>query len=376
MQWIGKIWLEASTMNPRLFLVSDLFDYLSHMQSLQSIFSRRFNSWQRTTAIMGFCLASLAPSLAQDCPGLTVEGLWLDPFNPSLVHVICQNTNFQEIYSYPSWHILDDEGNLLGTEEVMYFGIADFSHHVIDLALPWSDDPATVPVQIELWVGFDDELMCSYEMDFVPRELEWTGTGDGGCFPMVCSAFGYFDAEGVEVEVELLDEADNLIWSAEWLTGPANNFSSQSDSMCLSQNECFRFNVSVGTSDYFTLQWEDAIYPYGFSHWSHTFISNSNVLDTTFTLDLYGGDCGINGVFNPMGLKAVIYPNPIRLGDQFSIILPSEKPLIDGWLSNSVGQEVMRISSGQLTFDSPNAPGIYWLHDRNHISVPLIVIAN
>ncbi|MDB4493837.1 hypothetical protein N9233_01445 [Flavobacteriales bacterium] len=330
--------------------------------------------WQLIAAIAFFLFAYL-PAQSQDCPGLSVEGLWLDPFNASLVHVLCQNTNFDEIYSYPSWHILDDSGTLMGTEEVMYFGIADWSHHVIELINPWPDEPVSVPVELELWVGFDEALMCSYQMEFVPREWEWTGTGNQGCLPVVCTVFGYAGGEGVEVGLELLNGSQNVLLNADWSTEASNNFWVQSDSMCLSQFECFTLDVSANTADYLTVSLSDGSHSSWLQHWTQTLDASSASLDTTFTLDLYGGDCDASGLEGSnLNLSGVtIYPNPVRSNETVYIRDGHSDLDLQISLLNALGQEVRRIPLGSSSFEAPAIPGLYWVMRQQKTALPLLI---
>ncbi len=315
------------------------------------------------------------PAQSQDCPGLLVEGLWLDPFNSSLVHVLCRNTDFEEIYSYPSWHMLDESGILLGAEEVMYFGIADWSHHVIELINPWQDDPASMPVFLELWVGFDDTLMCSYPLEFVPRELEWTGTGDEGCFPVFCTVFGYVEGAGVEVELDLLDGSENVLFNADWSTEASNNFWIQSDSLCLSQFECMTLDVSAGSADYLTVSLSDASHSSWLQHWSHTLDASTASLDSTFTLDLYGGDCDVSGMQQPKlsSSSMTIYPNPARMNETVYIGGDHLEWSRQISLLNAVGQEVRRMPAGSSSFQAPAIPGLYWVRRKHNCSLPLLI---
>lgn len=320
-------------------------------------------------------LFAYLPAQSQDCPGLLVEGLWLDPFNSSLVHVLCRNTDFEEIYSYPSWHILDESGTLLGAEEVMYFGIADWSHHVIELSNPWPDNPASVPVQLELWVGFDDALMCSYSLEFVPRELEWTSTGDQGCFPVFCTVFGYVEGAGVEVELDLLDGSENVLLNADWSTEASNNFWIQSDSLCLSQFECMTLDVSAGSADYLTVSLSDASHSSWLQHWSHTLDASVAPLDSTFTLDLYGGDCDVSGIQQPKlsSSSMTIYPNPARMNETVYIGGDHSEWSQQISLLNAVGQEVRRMPAGSSSFQAPAIPGLYWVRRKHKCSLPLLI---
>jgi hypothetical protein len=326
-------------------------------------------------AVIAFVLLAGLPAQSQDCSGLLVEGLWLDPFNSSLVHVLCQNTNFEEIYSYPSWHILDDSGTLLGMEEVMYFGIADWSHHIIELSNPWPDDPGSELVELELWVGFDEALVCSYQMEFVPREWEWSGTGDQGCLPVVCTVFGYAQGAGVDVDIDLLDGAENVLLNANWSTEASDNFWVQSDSMCLSQFECFTLAVSASAADYLTVSLSDVSHSSWLQHWTQTLDASSASLDTTFTLDLYGGDCNANGMQYPrFSLSALtIYPNPARSNETVYIRDGHSDLDVQISLLNAFGQEVRRIPLGSSSFQAPAIPGLYWVRRQQKSALPLLI---
>ena len=87
--------------------------------------------------IFGLLLGLSFPFCAQSCEDLEVHGVWLDPFDNQKINLLCANFSSNEIYSYPAWVIKDGQGNLIAEEQVMYFGIAGTSFHVLEMTEPW-----------------------------------------------------------------------------------------------------------------------------------------------------------------------------------------------------------------------------------------------
>tara|TARA_B100000963_G_scaffold59194_1_gene47210 strand:+ start:1312 stop:2325 length:1014 start_codon:yes stop_codon:yes gene_type:complete len=249
---------------------------------------------------------------AQDCEDLQLHGLWLDPFNDQKINLLCSNLSSDEIYSYPHWIAKDEDGNVISEEEVMYFGIAGSSYHVMDAFEPWQDANASVDLILELWTGFGEQMACSVPWIFNPTELLWTGTGIGGCFPVTFNAYAYGSASS-SLSLSLVDGAGNTVLSQLMVFDESTGYQSTSDSLCIAQDECYLLTLSSDALENISIELVD---PSEFSSWnmSHwTFQMNEKTLtelDTTFQLDLYGGDCTnlliaeeIRPIFNA-------YPNP------------------------------------------------------------------
>lgn len=311
-------------------------------------------------------LANLLP--AQSCEQLAIDGVWLDPFNNELLHVLCTNESWEEIYSYPSWLIRDLDGNVIAEEEVVFFGIVGTSHHFLDLLNPLPDNSDSMPVIMELWTGFGDSLECSFEWELAPRELEWTGTGDQGCFPVRFTAHS-IDPNGCSVGLNLENGSGESIWSETLEIGASTSGWGQSDSLCLSQSECHELQVVCTPTSQVALELVDPSdeLAWNLQYWSFS-ISNEIPIpvDTSFTLDLYGGDCEVvQAIENPEWTGDVLYPNPVAPGGLYQV--PFEAGDVAA-LWDGLGRRTGLKLQGAL--NAPNKVGVYHIVvesiDSNH----------
>ena len=307
-----------------------------------------------------FLLLALAGSFsAQECELLTIDGVWLDPFDSQRINVLCNNASLEEIYSYPGWVMRDLDGNVIAEEEVVYFGIAGSSYHFLDLPNPWLDDPSPISVIMELWTGFGESMACSFEWEFVPRELEWAGTGDGGCFPVMISS-NIFMEDGCSLDLDLIDGAGQSVWSGVLEMNESNDFSAQSDSLCLSQSECYEIHAMSSPTNYFSLELSDPAenFSWALSHWNYfTSFEEVSSLDTTFIIDLYGGDCDlVQGVSHPDTPLSSLHPNPVASGGTFRVARGAND-LVTIW--DASGRRIALMQGKELT--SPREPGMYYV---------------
>jgi hypothetical protein len=296
---------------------------------------------------------------AQNCELLTLDAVWLDPFDNQKMNLICTNESWDEIYSYPSWLIRDLEGNIIAQEEVMYFGIAGSSYHFLNLVNPWPDNSESVSVIMELWTGFGDSLACSMEWELVPRELEWTGTGDLGCFPVRFSTYSN-DANGCSLNLDLENGSGESVWSEILEMNASTNFSAQSDSFCLSQSECYALHAISSPTSQITMQMVDPseFALWNLQHWSYFTNSNEiSILDTTFVMDLYGEDCDmLQASGYSHSSKERVYPNPVVKGQVYHIPCDADAEIT---LWDARGR--MTSLDSKRDFRAPNESGTYFI---------------
>lgn len=258
--------------------------------------------------ISGFSL----PLYAQACEDLEVHGVWLDPFDNQKVNLLCANLSFEEIYSYPAWLIKDGEGNLIAEEQVMYFGIAGTSYHVLEMIEPWQGGAVPIDVTLELWTGFGDQMACTWDWVFHPQELLWTGNGDGGCFPIAMNSYAV-GGEGSSVTASLSDSAGNLVLSQLMVFDESGFYQGASDTFCLGQDECYTLTLNSTAFESLSIEFTD---PTEFSSWNMnhwTFWVNHSepmALDTAFQIDLYGGDCVLPASTADIKSDFLVFPNP------------------------------------------------------------------
>ena len=276
--------------------------------------------------IFGLLLGLSLPFCAQACEDLEVYGVWLDPFDNQKINLLCGNVSPDEIYSYPAWLIKDGEDNVIAEEQVMYFGIAGTSYHVLEMAEPWQGGALPIDVTLELWTGFGDQMACTWDWTFHPQELLWTGNGNGGCFPIVLSAYATGN-EASTVTASLSDSAGNVVLSQNLVVDENGFFQGVSEAVCLGQHECYTLTLSSTAIESFSIEFSDPteFSSWNMSHWSFSVNQEEPMpLDTTFQIDLYGGDCMLPASTADLQSNFVVFPNPtygmvqIELGSSIS----------------------------------------------------------
>ena len=304
-------------------------------------------------------LVFVSSSQAQTCDLLTLDGVWLDPFNNQQINVLCTNESWDEIYSYPSWLMRDMEGNVIAEEQVEYFGIAGPSFHRLVTTEPWPDNTDSMPVTMELWTGFSEALACSFVWEFVPRELQWTGTGDQGCFPVRVVAYSN-EINGCSLSLSLENGVGENVWSEVLEIDESTQFVAQSDSLCLSQFECYDLQAISSPTSYINMQLVDPAdgMALNLNHWSYYSIFDEVMpLDTTFTLDLYGGNCSQDQSISASEVaRDLMYPNPVNKGGRFRVpfVMGDEVTLWDG-----TGHRMDLDESVELM--APSVAGVYYI---------------
>jgi len=115
-----------------------------------------------TCSIGTIALLSASSVLAQSpCDDLIVLPPRYDAFDPGRIEVWVTNQS-AEIFSYPNFVLLDDQGQVLASETVATFGLAASSAHSMQVVpganLPTGPFDAT----LQLFGNFGDTLFCSW----------------------------------------------------------------------------------------------------------------------------------------------------------------------------------------------------------------------
>lgn len=268
------------------------------------------NVIQRTVMCTSVILALIGNHQVQgqDCEGLQVLSAFLNPFNDSEVLLLSENTNADSIYDYPSWHMLNAEGETIGVETVNYFGLWGQLWHSISLDAPWPTGNDVEPVTWSLWRGFNESASCAVSGDFAPRTWPHAGTGAEGCGPLRLEltapgtlATGYAweltDDQGAITAMSSGDFGGDVGWFV------------LSDSLCLDQQMCYALTVS-GIGGPVHAHWVHASFWNGLPGFSLT--TDATGEPASAFVDLYGEDCETTGWASvsrpPSSVQA--WPNP------------------------------------------------------------------
>ena len=236
--------------------------------------------------IVTLMLSLSAVGLAQECPDLAVLGVWQDPFQPDRIRLISENASTEVWYDYPGWKVLDAAGSVLAEEQPNLFGLYGVNVHDLQWVAPFEVPVEAQEVTLQLWTGFGEALACEVPYTFEARSFEWAGQTTGECLPVRLSFQGYAPPEGtVEVTLASLAWAGEF-WSNTLSVNEGNNWFTSSDSLCLSQSDCYTLEVDCNTDAYVHLTWGDATL--GFPHATWTLEAAGT---TVTTWDLYNDDC-------------------------------------------------------------------------------------
>ena len=109
-------------------------------------------------------IANLTESLASfvspinDCDLIEVISTTLNP-ESNLIELSI-NTSSSYLYSYPSFTLLNEQGDTLAMEQVDYYGLSGESTHLLNIQTPienWEEE-----LTLQLYSDFNDVLVCEY----------------------------------------------------------------------------------------------------------------------------------------------------------------------------------------------------------------------
>jgi hypothetical protein len=136
-------------------------------------------------------LLTTVPAFAQSpCDELTVFPPRYDAFDPERIEVWVNNQS-TEIFSYPNFVLLNDQGQVLASEEVTFFGIGGTGSHYMQVTPGVSLPTGPFDATLQLFGNFGDTLFCTWEFPgltlcpaeaCVPAQIYLTNTGELNAF--------------------------------------------------------------------------------------------------------------------------------------------------------------------------------------------------
>ena len=89
------------------------------------------------------------------CDSLEILQVNVDAFYNDRINIKVSNSS-SDIFDYPGFRIYDEDQNLIGEEEVWFFGIAEESVHVVEFNPSEFvfETLTNYSITLELWVGF------------------------------------------------------------------------------------------------------------------------------------------------------------------------------------------------------------------------------
>jgi len=248
-----------------------------------------------------FTLFSIHGISQNACDSLEIVRVNVDAFFENQLNITLLNTNTQEIFDYPGFRVFDENDNLIGEEEDLFFFsiIGESTHSIIfdTNDFPFVEDEEYV-FKFELWTNFYTELACSFEVTASPiPTLE-------ECIP-VAITFLEFSTEEVSYDWQLTDFWGNIIQEETLVF--SNNVGSITRNVCLDQS-CFFLNASSTLVPEFSTLHVNVIADMNYGFISTPLLEMSN--DSSMLFSIWT-DCSLINSFSEIqGSKFEIYPNP------------------------------------------------------------------
>lgn len=170
------------------------------------------------------------------CDSVEIVLVNVDAFTSNQLNLRVVNSNTQEIFSYPGFRVYDENDNLIGEEEVFFFGIGGESTHSVlfdESSFPFITGQ-NYGLRIELWKNFYDEMVCEFEVTFqiLPQVID--------CVDIQLT-LSEFSQDEVTYSIELTDYSGNLIHSEILIFSPTVGAITRN--FCLPPS-CFYLTVS------------------------------------------------------------------------------------------------------------------------------------
>lgn len=311
-----------------------------------------------TRIVLTLSLAFLSVlSFAQPtCDQITIESVTLEPMEMGIlvVHLTIDSEEFG--FSYPGIRIYDENDNLVGEEEVNFFGIIGESTHLVPHNLDEIVPGQVYDFKIELWSGFYDVHECTFEDSFVVLP-------ENTCAEITLSAYMQnFDGLSGTHTMQVTDVDGEIVFEQEVILEDTDGY--EILTVCLDPG-CYTYNFVPEDDDTLiqvvcSVTSVDWFFPEGYTQ------TTSDVSFIAIDFAVYS-DCLVDAVVPEKPLELLIYPNPAR--ERINVVgIPSGST----WsLLNMRGQEVkLGSDSGRVEIDVEDlTSGLYILKIKTETSV-------
>jgi hypothetical protein len=181
-------------------------------------------------------LAGLHMAAQSPCDDVELTAVHINPLNADFIGIHVEN-NSMELFDYPGFRVYF-ESELIAEEEVNFFGIGEESVHGLPQTMADIIPGEEYDLTIELWTGFYDELVCTFEVTTVLIPTV-------ECHPISVWAFQSTEKQIMDpIIMEISDIDGNIVYSEGHEFSPDNPFFE--DVVCLHPG-CY--TASVTTSD-------------------------------------------------------------------------------------------------------------------------------
>lgn len=184
-----------------------------------------------------FFSASICNVKADVCDSLEIISIGFNPFNLNEIVVYVYNHNQIEIFSYPGFKLVNNQGDTVASETVNYFGISQTSAHklIVNTGFAGFQAGEVFNGMLLLYISFYDSLVCSFPVSSVLLP-------ETGCTDFIIFSNDYLGSIGQPVNWSVTDESGSIIFSG------VHDFSNGgvyfTDSVCL-ENGCYNLNITA-----------------------------------------------------------------------------------------------------------------------------------
>lgn len=245
--------------------------------------------------VMIFC------AKAQDCDALSIEEIFIHPTQPDIL-MIRTDAGPEASFNYPGFRVYHD-GELLAEGETVYFALAGDQFHALEIETAIVEDQ-TYDLEIELWSSFFGELSCELNWNGVPYDASdcfegnlWVNLSGTTAEDVVLTILN----DDGDIVIETLIELDMI--QTQW-----------AEPLCL-MRDCHTIQAAPLDGVFA----EDVFISYqteGYT-WYNQLMETGND-SFTGTLEIWQG-CSISGVESLGNRPPKIYPNPVKVGESFTV---------------------------------------------------------
>lgn len=238
---------------------------------------------------------------AQDCDAFTIEEIFIHPTQPDIL-MIRTDATAEAAFNYPGFRV-HHNGELLAEGETVYFQLSGDQFHALQLETPVIEDEEYT-LDIELYTVFFGSLSC---------EIEWTGVpyDASQCFEgNLWLNLGGTTAEDINLTI-FNDQGDIVIQT---LIELDMNQSQWAEPLCL-MRDCHLIQAAPAEGTFA----EDVFISYqteGYTWYNQ--LMDAGTDSFTGTLEIWQG-CSISGLPSNGIRPPKIYPNPVKVGEPFTI---------------------------------------------------------
>lgn len=284
-------------------------------------------------------LNSLFINAQELCDSLEIVSVTFDPLSMESIVIEVSNSSF-EIFSYPGWRVYDENDNLIGEEMVNFFGIGESSVHNVPHEID-VEPGESIPLTLELWTGFYDTLVCTFENEFVLQPID-------GCATLLFS-YSHSDELSVAQDIVYTIQSDEGEIVSTDQVSLAGGFDYQVVDQCLAPG-CYTITYSPAEQLFQSPVGVTISYPGWFSDVPVAEELNTGDPQTVLEFGVWG-DCEdvVDNIMEKDYVDIGAYPNPTTGLVRFEGIQGHANAVVFDLFGNRVAERSLTSGSADLT---------------------------